>query len=109
MNSNHCSHHVVIIGSGLAGMSCALHLAEYLPVALIFEDDHMSGATPWAQGGLSAVSDEQDSFEEHIKDTWEASAYQGKKETIVRLLMMIHYSFFYVLFAKNKYRIQCVA
>ncbi|MBV52773.1 MAG: L-aspartate oxidase [Coxiellaceae bacterium] len=82
MNSNHCSHQVVIIGSGLAGMSCALHLAEHLPVALIFEDDHMSGATPWAQGGLSAVSDEQDSFEEHIKDTWEASAYQGKKETI---------------------------
>ncbi|HAG62288.1 MAG TPA: L-aspartate oxidase [Coxiellaceae bacterium] len=82
MNNPILTHDVVIIGSGLAGMSSALHLAEHYSVALIFENDHMSGATPWAQGGLSAVSDEQDNFEEHVKDTWEASAYQGKKETI---------------------------
>ncbi|QRX82685.1 L-aspartate oxidase [Glaciimonas sp. PAMC28666] len=60
---------VAIIGSGLAGLSVALHLAEQRKVVVISKRALLDGASNWAQGGIAAVLDSGDSFDEHIADT----------------------------------------
>jgi L-aspartate oxidase len=68
------AYDVVIIGSGLAGMSAALHLAGRFKVALVTKRELLDGASSWAQGGIAAVLDSSDSVEEHIRDTHVAGA-----------------------------------
>ncbi len=65
---------VIIIGSGTAGLSLALRLAAYARVAVISKTELASGASYWAQGGIAAVLDTQDSFTEHCQDTLIAGA-----------------------------------
>ena len=60
---------VAIVGSGLAGLSVALHLAETRTVAIISKRALMDGASNWAQGGIAAVLDSGDSHDQHIDDT----------------------------------------
>lgn len=66
---------VLIIGSGLAGQSAALRLADHCRVALISKRALEDSASSWAQGGIAAVLDSQDSIEAHIRDTFIAGAY----------------------------------
>lgn len=65
---------VAIIGSGLAGLSVALHLAETKNVVVISKGELLDGASNWAQGGIAAVLDSGDSHEQHIDDTLIAGA-----------------------------------
>ncbi len=65
---------VVIVGSGLAGLSVALHLAQNRKVAIVSKRELKDGASNWAQGGIAAVLDSQDSFDQHISDTLIAGA-----------------------------------
>jgi L-aspartate oxidase len=65
---------VLIIGSGLAGMSAALHLAEHRSVALVTKHELLDGASSWAQGGIAAVLSGSDSVEDHVRDTLVAGA-----------------------------------
>jgi L-aspartate oxidase len=60
---------VAIVGSGLAGLSVALHLAKTHKVAVISKRELLDGASNWAQGGIAAVLDSGDSHEQHINDT----------------------------------------
>ncbi|MDQ2823183.1 MAG: L-aspartate oxidase [Pseudomonadota bacterium] len=60
---------VAIVGSGLAGLSVALHLAETRKVAIISKRALQDGASNWAQGGIAAVLDSGDSHDQHIADT----------------------------------------
>lgn len=60
---------VLIIGSGVAGISLALRLADTLEVALISKGAITAGASLYAQGGIAAVIDKDDSVESHVKDT----------------------------------------
>ncbi len=60
---------VLIIGSGVAGMINALHLSRALNIAIISKDSILSGSSLYAQGGISAVLDDKDSFRAHISDT----------------------------------------
>src|SRR5690554_6842116 len=60
---------VLIIGSGAAGLTVALNLPQHLRVAVISKAEITSGATLWAQGGIAAVLDSEDSIEDHITDT----------------------------------------
>lgn len=76
------SYDVLILGSGAAGLSTALHLDSKLKIAVISKGDLSSGSTAWAQGGISAVLDETDSFEEHIADTLSAGAGLGDEQVI---------------------------
>lgn len=66
---------VLIIGSGLAGQSAALRLADKCRVALISKRHLEDSASAWAQGGIAAVLDSQDSIEAHIRDTFTAGAF----------------------------------
>jgi L-aspartate oxidase len=65
---------VVIVGSGLAGLSVALHLAQTRKVAIISKRALLDGASNWAQGGIAAVLDSGDSHDQHIADTLVAGA-----------------------------------
>ncbi|MEK7844165.1 MAG: FAD-dependent oxidoreductase, partial [Pseudomonadota bacterium] len=44
----------LIIGSGLAGFTLALHLAQYKKVCIVTKQTVNSGASSWAQGGIAA-------------------------------------------------------
>ncbi len=65
---------VAIVGSGLAGLSVALHLAQTRKVAIISKRALLDGASNWAQGGIAAVLDSGDSHSQHIDDTLVAGA-----------------------------------
>ena len=66
---NQQQHDVLIIGSGAAGLSLALKLADNANVAVLSKESLSEGATLYAQGGVSAVLDEKDSIESHVQDT----------------------------------------
>lgn len=66
---------VLVIGSGLAGQSAALRLAKTLKVGLVSKRLLEDSASSWAQGGIAAVIDSQDSIEAHIRDTITAGAF----------------------------------
>ena len=65
---------VTIVGSGLAGLSVALHLAQTRKIALISKRTLRDGASDWAQGGIAAVLDSTDSYDQHVADTLVAGA-----------------------------------
>ncbi len=65
---------VLIIGSGAAGSAHALHLPESLKVAVLAKDKFDCCSTYYAQGGISAVLEPDDSFESHAADTINAGA-----------------------------------
>jgi len=65
---------VLILGSGLAGQSLALRLAERLRVALITKRTLSDSASAWAQGGIAAVLDAGDCLDAHVDDTLTAGA-----------------------------------
>ena len=69
-NTNDSMHFdVAIIGSGLAGLTVALHLADHKKVGLVTKKTLQDGASSWAQGGIAAVLALDDTLEAHIQDT----------------------------------------
>ena len=65
---------VLVLGSGLAGQSLALRLADRLRVALVTKRRQEDSASASAQGGIAAVLNSDDSIEAHIQDTLTAGA-----------------------------------
>ncbi len=64
----------VVIGSGIAGLSFALKVAQHGSVAVITKRKGTDTNTAWAQGGVACVTSDEDSFELHVRDTLEAGA-----------------------------------
>ena len=73
---------VLVIGSGGAGLSLALRLPAQLQVAVLSKSRLDEGCTLYAQGGISAVTHPEDSFEAHIKDTLIAGAGLNRPEAV---------------------------
>lgn len=65
---------VLIVGSGLAGLSAAMHLAPTHRVAILTKRAMADGSSGWAQGGIAAVLAEGDTFDSHVDDTLVAGA-----------------------------------
>ncbi|WP_423194831.1 MULTISPECIES: L-aspartate oxidase [unclassified Cupriavidus] len=68
------NYDVAIVGSGLAGLTVALQLADTHRVAILTKRAMNQGASDWAQGGIAAVLDSGDSHDEHTQDTLVAGA-----------------------------------
>jgi len=64
----------LIIGSGLAGLTMAIKLAEHRKVGLITKKSLLDGASGSAQGGIAAVLSADDTLDAHIQDTLTAGA-----------------------------------
>ena len=60
---------VLIIGSGLSGLSAALMLPDNLKITLITKTSLDECSTSWAQGGIASVLSNDDNFDIHIEDT----------------------------------------
>ncbi|WP_144391405.1 L-aspartate oxidase [Pleionea sediminis] len=75
-------HDVLIIGSGAAGLSAALHLSQLGTVAVLSKAELTEGSTFYAQGGIAAVLDSKDSIESHVQDTEIAGAGLCHKDAV---------------------------
>ena len=64
----------LIIGSGMAGLSCALKLAKHGTVAVVTKKEKAESNTNYAQGGIASVFHPKDSYEQHVQDTIQAGA-----------------------------------
>ncbi len=65
---------VVVIGSGIAGLTAALECSDLGQVMVVTKDVVGAGSTPWAQGGIASVQGEGDTVEQHVDDTLVAGA-----------------------------------
>ena len=73
---------ILIIGSGAAGLTAALNLADRFKVTVLAKGALNEGATAWAQGGIAAVLEPGDTFERHIEDTMIAGAGLNDRATV---------------------------
>jgi L-aspartate oxidase len=84
LNTTTLIHHfdVVIVGSGAAGLSTALHLADKGKIAILSKSDLPESSTYYAQGGIAAVLDDKDSIDSHVSDTLKAGAGLCNEEVV---------------------------
>ncbi len=77
---------VLVIGSGISGLSYAMKIAQQKPdtrITIITKSDDEESNTKYAQGGVAVVTDfSKDSFEKHIEDTLRAGDGMCKRETV---------------------------
>lgn len=82
-NKDEYSFDHIVIGSGLAGLSSALHLADnggLVAVVTKLKIDECN--TKYAQGGVACVMDHDDSFDEHVEDTLKAGVNLCKEKVV---------------------------
>ena len=72
----------LVIGSGAAGMWFALRAAAFCRVTLITKTVAQESNSRYAQGGIAAVWNEDDSFENHVSDTLIAGAGLCKRDAV---------------------------
>jgi len=75
-------HDVLIIGCGAAGLTAALHLAPQCKIAVLSKGGLNAANTYYAQGGIAAVLDKEDSMNAHIQDTLTAGAGLCHEKTV---------------------------
>jgi len=72
----------LIVGSGIAGLSLAIKASTLGSVAIVTKKEKTESNTNYAQGGIAAVTDQTDSFDEHIHDTIICGAGLCKKDVV---------------------------
>jgi L-aspartate oxidase len=72
----------VVVGTGIAGLTFALSVADHGRVLVVTKKGHAESATNLAQGGIAAVTSDADSFERHIADTLAAGAGLCRREAV---------------------------
>jgi L-aspartate oxidase len=76
----------LVLGSGIAGLVYALQVSRLGRVAVVTKRGLSDCNTNYAQGGIAAVLDEQDTFVNHCEDTFAAGAELGKKQVIRQII-----------------------
>ncbi|SEN53850.1 L-aspartate oxidase [Sphingomonas gellani] len=76
------SSDVLIVGSGAAGLTAALNLADRFQVTVLAKGALNEGSTAWAQGGIAAVLEPGDTFENHVEDTIVAGAGLNDRDVV---------------------------
>lgn len=77
---------ILVIGSGAAGLTLALRAASFASVAVLSKGDLNQGATFYAQGGIAAVLDAQDSIQSHVEDTISAGVGLCHREIVEHMV-----------------------
>jgi L-aspartate oxidase len=77
---------VLVIGSGIAGLSFALKIADFAQVVLITKKGKAESNTNYAQSGIAAVLSQSDSFETHVKDTLDCGDGLSKKAVVEKVV-----------------------
>lgn len=72
----------LIVGSGIAGLSYALKVANAGKVLMLTKANKDESNTKYAQGGIAAVTTDTDSFEKHVQDTLIAGDFICDRETV---------------------------
>jgi len=72
----------VVLGSGIAGLTFALNVAEKGSVAIITKKNRAESNTNYAQGGIACVTSNEDTFDLHVRDTLEAGAGLCNEEVV---------------------------
>src|SRR5208283_5310118 len=72
----------VVLGSGIAGRSFALRMAEKGSVAVITKKNRAESNTNYAQGGIACVTSSEDNFDLHVRDTLEAGAGLCREDVV---------------------------
>lgn len=78
---------VLIVGTGAAGLYSALHLDKNLDVLSVCKAEILLSNSDLAQGGIAAVTTDNDSFESHIEDTMIAGGYKNNPESVKELVV----------------------
>ena len=76
----------LVIGSGIAGLTYALKVADYGKVILVTKASEEESNTKYAQGGIAAVMHEPDSYEKHIQDTLIAGAGLCNEDVVSKVI-----------------------
>ena len=71
-----------VVGSGMAGLMSAMHLASYGRVTLVTKERLQDCNTNFAQGGICCVMDPADTFAKHARDTMIAGAWLGRSKVV---------------------------
>lgn len=74
-----------VVGSGMAGLMSALHLASYGKVLVVSKGRLSDCNTNFAQGGVCCVMDGADTFDKHARDTMIAGAWLGNSSVVHRI------------------------
>ncbi|MGI9251805.1 MAG: L-aspartate oxidase [Pseudohongiellaceae bacterium] len=77
---------ILIIGSGAAGLTLALRSADHARVVVLSKGDLNQGATFYAQGGIAAVLDKEDSIASHVADTLNVGAGLCRSEVVEHIV-----------------------
>lgn len=72
----------IIVGTGVGGLSAALHAAEHGRVLMVTKEGALDSNSSYAQGGIACVTSEEDSIEGHVADTLIAGAGLCKEATV---------------------------
>lgn len=80
--SRQANYDILVIGAGIAGLSTALRVADNAKVALIAKGPLTEGSSLYAQGGIAAVLDSEDSVEAHVRDTLSAGCGLCDEEAV---------------------------